>query len=218
MQMICPINQELTQNTTIFYTFTLSNTGTVVDTIASSVNITAANVYFTTINYNFKSYYFQLLNPDATIATANVTLSVATAAASLNNVTSFFYFDTVVANNTMVKVTATADANAVLYSNLLNLTQVQSLQLTKSIKFITNFTVSTTINGTGINGSCIGTCYLQLASAASSVVVSANSISYTIIIEGLLAQVVLNPTFSLQQKSGFVNQTATFDIGSKVVS
>jgi hypothetical protein len=49
-----------------------------VDTIASSVNITTPNVYFTTINYNFKSYYFQLLDPSANIINSGLTLSIGT--------------------------------------------------------------------------------------------------------------------------------------------
>jgi hypothetical protein len=98
-----------------------------VDTIASSVNITTPNVYFTTINYNFKSYYFQLLDQSANIVTSNLALTVGTGVASLNNVTNYFFYDTIVANNTLVKVTVASDINAVLYYNLRNLTQVSTV-------------------------------------------------------------------------------------------
>jgi len=81
----------------IFYTLQAATSqSAVVDVIASSVNITAANVYMTTINYNFKSYYFQLFDQSSRVVTTNVTLSVGTGLASFNNVTSYFYFDTIV--------------------------------------------------------------------------------------------------------------------------
>jgi len=107
----------------IFYTLQAATSqSAVVDVIASSVNITAANVYMTPINYNFKSYYFQLFDQSNRVVTTNVTLSVGTGLASFNNVTSYFYFDTPTANNTLVKVTVASDVNAVLYSVLSNLT------------------------------------------------------------------------------------------------
>lgn len=49
--------------------------------IVNSVTITATNVFYTTINYNFQNYYFQLLDPAANIVTANVTLTIGTAVA-----------------------------------------------------------------------------------------------------------------------------------------
>jgi len=145
----------------IFYTLQAATSqSAVVDVIASSVNITAANVYTTTINYNFKSYYFQLFDQSNRVVTTNVTLSVGTGMASFNNVTSYFYFDTPTTGSTLVKVTVTSDVNAVLYNLLYNLTQVSTLQLNNSIKFITDFVSNTMITGTNINGTCIGTCYL----------------------------------------------------------
>jgi hypothetical protein len=71
------------------------------------------------------------------------------------------------------------------------------------------------LTGTNINGTCIGTCYLQFASGAATVDITAVGTpnrTYTIVIEGYLTQVVINPTFVLQQQVG-LNMSALISIG-----
>jgi hypothetical protein len=104
-----------------------------------------------------------------------------------------------------------------LYNTTLVLTTFQILQLTNSIKFITDFTVATKLVGDSISGTCIGTCYLQFASSAATVAVTAVSRTYTVTIEGYLTQVVLNPTFVLQQQTG-LNMSALISIVDQSVS
>jgi len=108
----------------------------------------------------------------------------------------YYFFDLSITNLSTILVTPVSDPLATLYAGIINVTAVNTLILSKSVKFITDFT-SIIISGTGINGSCTGICYLQLISSASIVVVVANTISYPVIISGWLSFVVLNPTFTL---------------------
>lgn len=111
--------------------------------------------------------------------------------------TNYWYYDNVVTNPAIAKVVMTSNVSAILYSVSLNLTTFKYMYLTKSIKFITDFATATRINGTGINDTCIAICYLQLASPAASVTITINSINYVVDIEGVLTQVLINPTFVL---------------------
>jgi hypothetical protein len=63
-----------------------------------------------------------------------------------------------------LNVTLTSDANAILYSATQNLSTFQVLNLTNSIKIVTDFTTPTIVSGAGLNGSCTSMCYLQLNS------------------------------------------------------
>jgi len=58
LQLGCPISIELLPNTVISYTIQLKQSEIVVDSIASSVTIKYSGVAITTINYDFKRYYF----------------------------------------------------------------------------------------------------------------------------------------------------------------
>jgi hypothetical protein len=115
----------------------------------------------------------------------------------MNAVTGYYYFDTAITTSALLTVTLATNVNATMYNISQNLNTLQILQLTNSIKFITGYTVATVLTGTNINGSCVGTCYLQFASSAATVAVSVGTIAYTITIEGYLTQVILNPTFVL---------------------
>jgi hypothetical protein len=119
--------------------------------------IKAVNVAITSISYDFKRYYFLLVDAKGNLA-VGVALAVNSAKAVQNS--SFFYFDTTVTGPVTLVVSMTNNSNAVLYNISQNLTTLQRLYLTNSIKFITNFTVATTIVGTNINGTCVGMCYL----------------------------------------------------------
>jgi len=78
----------------------------------------------------------------------------------LNASTGFYYFDSVVKGLTKLLVALPSNVNAVLFNNSVNLTTFNTLQLTNSIKFITDYTVATNLSGDGLLGSCVGTCYL----------------------------------------------------------
>lgn len=78
----------------------MSNNNSVVDTIANAVNITTANVYYTTINFNFQQYYFKLIDPSNNTVTSNVTLTIGNAVTMLNNASGYFYYGAAVSNNT----------------------------------------------------------------------------------------------------------------------
>jgi len=72
------------------------------------------------------------------------------------------------------------------------------LTLLNVIKVISNFTANT-ISGTAItNGTlCASPCYLTYSSMNTPFVLTANSFTYTVNLEGLLTVVVFNPLFTL---------------------
>jgi hypothetical protein len=121
LQIICPINVELLQNSVIAYTLLLQQNGVTIDTIVGSTIIKTAGIAVTTISYDFKRYYFQLIDVNSAPA-VGVALNVSSAKTVLNSTTGYFYFDTAVTG--AVKLTAALSANtmALMYNVTQNLT------------------------------------------------------------------------------------------------
>jgi hypothetical protein len=92
-----------------------------------------------------------------TAITQNLSLTVNNVSAALNPPangvpTGLYGFDANTTGPANLRVTLQSDLNAVLYLGIMNLTTFQVLQMTNAIKFVTDFTTNTTINGTGVLG------------------------------------------------------------------
>jgi hypothetical protein len=144
-----------------------------IDVINSSTTM-ASNVTLYTINYDFKRYYFQLNGLGFNLPSVNLSVNslpaplvqvvFSTVLQQYNSFVNLYGYDTNVVASVNLAVALTSDSNAILYSATQNLSTFQVLNLTNSIKIVTDFTTPTIVSGAGLNGSCTSMCYLQLNS------------------------------------------------------
>lgn len=113
-QVNCNLSVEMTAGSTLYYNMWLVSNSMTIDTIVGQQSI-SATVPLQVISYDFKRYYFGLLNIASAYVNTSLTLTVGGTTAIQNAGTQFYYLDTFTITPSIL-ITIAGNSNAIVYT------------------------------------------------------------------------------------------------------